>query len=32
MIDTENPRYYKDEPIINPNTQWDKKMMILLTY
>ena len=25
MIDKENLRKYKDQPIINPNTQWDKK-------
>tara|TARA_R110002167_G_scaffold228556_1_gene433661 strand:+ start:80 stop:415 length:336 start_codon:yes stop_codon:yes gene_type:complete len=24
MINYENPRYYKDEPRVNPNTQWDK--------
>ena len=26
MIDKDSPRYYKDEPRINPNTQWDKKV------
>ena len=28
MIDrtSDNPRYYKDNPMVNPNTQWDKKI------
>ena len=28
MIDrtSDNPRYYKDNPRVNPNTQWDKKI------
>jgi hypothetical protein len=28
MIDrtSDNPRYYKDNPTVNPNTQWDKKI------